>query len=89
MTYRFVRTSQFERALKSFLKKHPDLRDLVLEKLTLLQKNPKDPGLKTHELKGRLKGILAASLTFNYRVVLYIEGDLIYLLNIGSHDEVY
>ena len=89
MTYRFVRTSQFERALKSFLKKHPDLRDLVLEKLTLLQKNPNDPGLKTHELKGRLKGILAANLTFNYRVVFYIKGDLIYLLNIGSHDEVY
>ncbi len=89
MTYRFVRTSQFERALKFFLKKHPDLRDLVLEKLTLLQKNPNDPRLKTHELKGKLKGIWAASLTFNYRVVFYIEGDLIYLLNIGSHDEVY
>lgn len=89
MTYRFIRTSQFERSLKPFLKKHPDLRDTVLDKLTLLLKNPKDPKLKTHELKGNLKGILAASITYEYRVVFYIENDLIYLLNIGSHDEVY
>jgi addiction module RelE/StbE family toxin len=89
MTYQFVRTSQFERALKSFLKKHPELREIVLEKLTLLQNNPGDPRLKTHELKGRLRGILAASLTFDYRVVFSIEGDSICLLNIGSHDEVY
>lgn len=89
MTYRFTRTSQFERSLKFFLKKHPDLRDIILDKLTLLLKNPKDPKLKTHELKGNLKGILAASITYDYRVVFYLEDDLIYLLNIGSHDEVY
>ncbi|MBI5049862.1 MAG: type II toxin-antitoxin system mRNA interferase toxin, RelE/StbE family [Nitrospirae bacterium] len=89
MTYQFVRTRQFERALKSFLKKHPDLRDIVVERLILLQKNPQDPRLKTHQLKGNLEGIMAASLTFDYRLVFYIEGSLIYLLNIGSHDEVY
>ena len=89
MTCQFVRTSQFERALKSFLKKHPDLRDIVLEKLTLLLNNPKDPRLKTHALKGNLKGILSASITYDYRIIFYIEEDLIYLLNIGSHDEIY
>ncbi len=89
MIYQFVRTSQFERALKSFLKKHPDLSDLVLEKLTLLLNNPKDQRLKTHALKGNLKGTLAASITYEYRVVFFIEDGFIYLLNIGSHDEIY
>ncbi len=89
MNYRFIRTSQFERALKSFLKKHPDLRDIILNKLTLPLNNPKDPKLKTHELKGNLKGLLAASVNYEYRVIFYVEEDLIYLLNIGSHDEVY
>ncbi|MBI4824783.1 MAG: type II toxin-antitoxin system mRNA interferase toxin, RelE/StbE family [Nitrospirae bacterium] len=89
MNYQLVTSGQFERALKAFLRKHPNLKGLVVERLTLLQKDPHDPCLKTHELKGKLKGILSTSLTYDYRVVFVIEGNAIYLLNIGSHDEVY
>ncbi len=82
-------TPRFDRALKKFLKKHPELRDQVEERLTLLASNPQDARLSTHQLRGALRGLWAASLSYEYRLVFSWEGEKIVLLNIGSHEEVY
>ena len=87
--YRIYSTKTFERRLKQFLKRHPELENTVAEKLDLVIEDPFGSGLKTHKLSGRLMRNWAISLTYEYRILFIIEGEDIYLTNIGSHDEVY
>jgi mRNA interferase YafQ len=54
-----------------------------------LSSNPFDPSLRTHALTGELKGKYACSLTYDLRVVFTLYNDIVHLLDIGSHDEVY
>ncbi|MBI5193003.1 MAG: type II toxin-antitoxin system mRNA interferase toxin, RelE/StbE family [Nitrospirae bacterium] len=87
--YRLAPTSIYKRAHKAFIKKHPELKDNIEERLNLLQENPQDPSLKNHRLTGQLKGLHAISISYEYRLVFKTEGEIIYLLNIGIHDDVY
>jgi len=87
--YDLVTSPPFERKLKQFLRKHPELKTKVLQTFELLQHDPATPSLKTHGLTNKLKGRLAASITYEYRIVFSIDGHDIYLLTIGTHDEVY
>ena len=54
-----------------------------------------DARLKTHHLSGKLKGLFACSCGYDCRIVFAKERDakaktdVLLLLNIGSHDEVY
>ena len=89
MKYKFAPSSNYIRAHKTFIKRHPELRQKLKGQLELLQNNPHHSLLKIHELSGNLKGLQACSLTHKYRIVFKKEEDVIYLPNIGSHDEVY
>ncbi len=84
-----VLSDRFKKNLRDFLKKHPELRQTIKGKFKILEDNPADQRLKTHKLTGKLKGFLAASITFEYRIVFYVEKDIIFLLAIGNHEEVY
>ena len=88
---RLSRTASYERAEKRFFRKHKDLIPKYAEVLKRLEKDPFDPALKTHKLKGKLGKYYACSLTYEFRIVLTIEvtEDEIILMAIGSHDEVY
>ncbi len=87
--FRIQATPRFERMLARFVKAHPELRQKTLTLVSRLAKNPYDSGNKTHRLSGKLKGCLAASISLHYRVVFLIVEDALWLLSIGSHDEVY
>ena len=50
---------------------------------------PQDPLLRTHKLKGELDAYWAFSVDDDLRVVFRWEGDEAFLVNLGSHDEVY
>ena len=50
---------------------------------------PKDPLLRTHKLKGELEAYWAFSVDEDLRVMVRWEGDEAFLVNLGSHDEVY
>jgi len=51
--------------------------------------DPKDPLLRSHKLRGELKDYWAFSVDDNLRVVFRWEGGEAFLVNLGSHDEVY
>lgn len=87
--FRLVLSQRFKKNLQTFLRKHPELKSIFRERVELLQKNPRNPKLRTHKLTGKLKSHLALSLTHEYRIVFHIEKYDIYLLAIGTHDEVY
>lgn len=63
--------------------------------LDRLAEDPFHPTLKTHKLSGQLKGLWACSVEYDARVVFAFEpdpdtgNDLIVLIDLGTHDEVY
>ncbi|MCP4269999.1 MAG: type II toxin-antitoxin system mRNA interferase toxin, RelE/StbE family [Candidatus Brocadiaceae bacterium] len=79
----------FRKTLKKLFAKNPELRNTFKEVLDTLTENPFTPSLKTHKLKGRLKGFLACTITPEIRLIFQIEAGVIILIDIGSHNEVY
>ena len=88
---KLYRTKYFQKIEKKFLKKHQNLLQKYGTVLKLLQENPFENSLKTHKLKGDLAEYYACSLNYEFRIILTIKiiDDEVYLVNIGSHDEVY
>lgn len=82
-------TKQYDKIAKKFLRKHPELQEKYLKTLQLLEVNPAYHSLRLHKLGGM--NTYSVSINLSYRIILefYIEGDLIILLYVGSHDEVY
>jgi addiction module RelE/StbE family toxin len=89
--YQFKVSRNFEKKLKKFIKKNPELKIILKEKLKILQENPFDPRLRTHKLSGNLKDFYSFWLTYEYRIVIkiYPKEKLIEFYAIGTHDEVY
>ena len=85
----------FVRAFKRTTKKYPDLRKDIEKSLRLLAKDPFDPRLETHKLKGKLSGSWGCRARYNLRIVFdFVKSedqkeDDILLMEIGTHDEVY
>jgi len=89
--WKIVDTPYYQRALKRFLKKHPDLRQAYGNAIRLLAANPHAPSLKLHAFGGTHASEYAASITYSYRMTLtiaVIEHQIV-LLDVGAHDDVY
>jgi len=88
---KLFRNKQYQKKEIKFFKKHPNLISKYEKILKKLKNNPFDESLKTHKLKGDLKEFYACSLDYQYRIILNIViiDDVIYLIDIGTHDEVY
>jgi addiction module RelE/StbE family toxin len=79
----------FLKRAKKLLKRNPNLREAYIGLYNKIAADPFDPALHTHPLTGKLKGKYACSLTHDLRIVFRLHDDIIHLLDIGSHDEVY
>ena len=51
--------------------------------------DPQDPLLRTHKLKGDLADYWAFSVDDDLRVLFRWDGDVCFLVSLGSHDELY
>jgi addiction module RelE/StbE family toxin len=89
--YKLVWTAHFTRSAKKFAQRHPELKKKIAAILRDLEKDPFQPHLEYHKLKGKYKGMQAVSITDDYRITLtiVITEKEIQLFDIGSHDEVY
>ncbi|MDD2753290.1 MAG: type II toxin-antitoxin system mRNA interferase toxin, RelE/StbE family [Candidatus Portnoybacteria bacterium] len=70
-------------------KKVPATIKIVAEKQEIVfRKNPFDPKLKTHKLKGRLTGFLSFSVGQKYRIIFELTNDrkTAYFYSVGDHD---
>jgi addiction module RelE/StbE family toxin len=82
-------TASFLKLSGKILKKNPSLEKSFKELLNSLTADPFTSSLKTHPLKGRLKGKYACSLTYNLRIIFSLTDEYVTLIDIGSHDDVY
>lgn len=55
----------------------------------MLLANSRNPLLHDHQLKGGKSGYRSCSITGDIRLLYRITGDIIELLDIGTHNQVY
>lgn len=83
---RFVASSRFLRKAKKLKDPQGAMLRAALRRFAV---DPKDPLLRTHKLKGELADYWAFSADDDLRVLFRWDGDVAFLVNLGSHDEVY
>ena len=87
--------NSIRRAFRRRTRKNPGLQDDILEVIAKLARNPFEPSLKTHKLKGQLEGLWACWVEYDCRIIFLFEPDpkgsedMIVLVDVGTHDEVY
>jgi addiction module RelE/StbE family toxin len=91
VSFRLATSGRFERQLKRFYRKNPELRQRVREVLRDLQEDPFQQRLRLHPLRGNLEGYHAVRINYSNRIILILMVDerTIRLVDIGSHYEVY
>ena len=87
MTYQLVVTKRFEKQAKKLVRKNPGLKDKVKKTLKELRRDVKHPGLRWHKLSGRNNWSVAVNQ--EVRIIIHWSGRKLYLVEMGSHDEVY
>lgn len=86
---KLLTTSRLDGRMRSFLKHHPELTIEVRRAMNGLVGDRHPSNLKMHKLGGMLKGCLAASISYEYRIVFILRPGMICFIDIGAHDEVY
>jgi mRNA-degrading endonuclease YafQ of YafQ-DinJ toxin-antitoxin module len=91
MNYKIIRTDEYLKKLKKFIKSHPDILDKYIKTIELLEINPYHPSLRLHKLQGKLRVYYSVSINMKYRVVIdfIIKDKEIIPIDIGTHDAVY
>ena len=90
-----VLTPKFKRAFRKFARRDPKLPNRIEGLLTQMQADVFSPNLGSHKLSGELAGLWACSCGYDCRIVFAIErhtetgNEVVVLLDIGTHDEVY
>ncbi|MFH2044528.1 MAG: type II toxin-antitoxin system mRNA interferase toxin, RelE/StbE family [Pseudomonadota bacterium] len=85
----------FCRGFNKATRKDPVLQEKIFSALEKLSREPFDPSLKAHKLHGKLLGLWACQVEYDCRIVFTFAKDpdsgkdLIVLVDIGKHDEVY
>lgn len=92
---RLVLTPKFKRSFRKFVSRNSQLQKRIEKTLQQMEENVFASQLGTHSLRGKLLGLKSCSCGYDCRIVFSIEIDketeeeVIVLLDIGTHDEVY
>lgn len=81
-------SASFQRCAEKCWRKHPDLRERFVQVRAALARDPFLPTLGLHAMRFA-DGLYAVRLTYSYRLLVRIEGRVIVLVAIGSHEAVY
>ncbi len=80
----------FKRAYKKRIKHDNERKKRFWDAIEMFSKDPFDQRLRTHKLTGKLEGLWAFSVDFDCRVIFKFLGKSeVFLIDIGSHEEVY
>lgn len=90
-----VLSPKFKRAYRKFVRRDRRLQSRIDDTLTQMQTNLFASKLSTHKLSGLFLGMWSCSCGYDCRIVFALEIDeetddeVIILLDIGTHDQVY
>jgi mRNA-degrading endonuclease YafQ of YafQ-DinJ toxin-antitoxin module len=90
-----VLSPKFEWAFRRLVRKNPALQPQIETALRRMAENLNDPRLTTHHLSGQLAGLHVCSVAYDCRIVFARQkhpktgAEILLLINIGTHEEVY
>lgn len=90
-----ILTPKFTRAFRKFVRRDVRLQKRIEEAIQQMENDVFASALGTHKLSGTLSGLRACTCGYDCRIVFSVERDadsgeeVVVLLDIGSHDEVY
>ena len=90
-----VLTPRFQRSFNKLVRNNPSLQSLIEHALQRMAANLDDTRLRTHHLSGQLAGLYSCSAGYDCRIVFSKDkhpktnAEILLLINIGSHEEVY
>lgn len=70
MLYKIIRTDEYFKKLKKFIKKHPDILPRYIKTIEILEVDPFHPSLRLHKRQGQLGEYYNVSINMKYRVVI-------------------
>lgn len=85
----------FIRTIKDLKHRNPQLLLDLQDALNILVADPFEPHLKTHKLKGKMSGLYSCSVGYRHRLIFELidknesNESAIFLITLGTHDEVY
>jgi len=81
---------KFDRLFRKRIATNRKLTQLFKNRLAMFRNNPTHPLLHDHQLTGKKQGLRSFSITGDIRVVYRkISSNIVILLDIGSHAQVY
>lgn len=83
---RIVASSRFLRRAR---KLRPPRDEMLRAALRRFAADSRDPLLRTHKLKGDLDGYWSFRADDDLRILFRWDGDVCFLVALGTHDEVY
>ena len=87
---RLVWDQGFKRRYKKRVKNNSELRTKFWEAIDIFIQEPFNPRLRAHKLTGKLSGLWAFGIDYDYRVIVkFLKDNEVLLVDIGTHDEVY
>lgn len=81
--------NDFEKSLKKRIFPNPQLYKKFKSRLSLRLSEPSNSLLNDHKLGGKKSSFRAFSVTGDIRVIYKLDGEVITLFDIGSHNQVY
>nr|VFJ91361.1 MAG: addiction module toxin, RelE/StbE family [Candidatus Kentron sp. H]VFJ93981.1 MAG: addiction module toxin, RelE/StbE family [Candidatus Kentron sp. H]VFJ99145.1 MAG: addiction module toxin, RelE/StbE family [Candidatus Kentron sp. H] len=90
-----VLTPKFKRVFRKFVSRNRKLQKRIEDTLEQMNKDVFAAHLGTHKLSGELSGLYACICGYDCRIVFSIErnkesnSEVIVLLDIGTHNEIY
>lgn len=84
---KLVVSSRFAADSNKIILGRAKLGNRISKTLKLLLENPEHPSLRLHKVSGTNNYSIYVDMSI--RIILHIKGEFIYLLRIGSHDDVY
>ncbi len=84
---KLVASTKFEAELSKVAKGEPKISTKISKKLQMLLSNPRHPSLRLHKLAGANN--YSVSVDMSIRIIVHFSGEFIYLLRIGTHEDVY
>ncbi len=82
-------TESFIKIFKKRFSHREKIQKKFDERIKKFVENPYNPVLSNHALTGKLKGYRAFSITGDIKVVYYAYNNTAYLVDIGTHNQVY
>ncbi len=82
-------TQNFIKNYSKRIVKNKSIDKRFQERLQLFLANQHSPILRTHKLAGAKKNLYSFSITGDIRVIYFQEGESIFLVDIGTHNQVY